>query len=105
MTVIEEEEGEDSILQSNFNSNLAGNVTLNSQNMRTKKQESGDLRNSDLSAVMEEYDARGQNKRSINRSSISLKDSGVLTPRSQERCQSSSRSNSRSLSRSKRVSV
>ena len=60
MTVIEEEEVEDSILQSNFNSQLAANVTLNSQNMRTKKHESSDLKNSDLSAVMEEYDARVQ---------------------------------------------
>jgi len=56
MTVIEEEDGEDSILHSNFNSQLTANVTLNSQkDVKGKYKDANSFRNSDLSAVMEEY--------------------------------------------------
>jgi hypothetical protein len=59
MTVIQEEEMEDSILHSNFNSQMAANVTGNSLNVKSRQiyreATSNSFRNSDLSAVMEEH--------------------------------------------------
>lgn len=50
---------EDSILHSNFNSQMAANVTGNSLNVKSRQiyreATSNSFRNSDLSAVMEEH--------------------------------------------------